>query len=121
MEDMVAMADAKLLLTAGMTAVLIQVDNPKKLEKMFQECMDDACAGYGYELHQPLQEGTAATREHWQRMIMKWLRALGTGQRTQDEVRKFFEVMLKRAIDRVEDEKRNPIDPKLRPYRDRAV
>jgi hypothetical protein len=123
MEDIVAMTDAKILLTAGMTAVLVQVDTPKKLEAIFQECMGDACAGYAYQLHEPLHEGTAATREHWQRMIMKFLRAFGTGERGIRTVKDFFDVMLKRAVERVDDEKLNQAkqDPKLRSYRERML
>ena len=93
--DMVAMADAKIGLTAGMTAVLIQVDSPEKLRKIFEECMDDACKGYAKELHTPLVQGTAYTREMWIRMIMKLMYVM-----SDDEVREFFEVMLKRAKER---------------------
>ena len=53
-------------------------------------------------------------------MIMKFLRAFGTGDRGIRTVWEFFDLMLKRAVERVDNEKLTEAkqDPNLRRYRE---
>ena len=115
--DMVAFADAKITMTAGMTAIMLETDSEDALKKVFNECLADAKKGYAAELNRinrqrretggnaGILQGPAVTREQWIGMISKFLYVFGTEQRGQEEVRGFFEVMLQRAKERVDASK----------------
>ena len=112
--DIVAFADAKILLTAGMTAILLETDSEDALKKVFNVCLDDAHKGYVSELNRTNRQrqqtgedveilrGPAVTRELWIGMISKYLKAFGTGPRGEADVRKIFDAMFTMAKERVE-------------------
>jgi hypothetical protein len=110
--DNVGLADAKIALVAGMTAVLLQVDSEEALQKIFNNSLDAAKAGYIAHLNETIRArnatgmnveiltGPAGTRELWIGNIIKLFPLM-----REKGVREFFEVMLKRAMDRMEEQK----------------
>jgi hypothetical protein len=99
--DHVALADAKIMLVAGMAGVLLETDDEKALRRIFEECLPQAKQSYTEELNavirrrnaglQPI-EGPAVTRQYWVRMISKIYDVFG-----EHVVRDFFESMLERV------------------------
>jgi hypothetical protein len=101
--DHVALADAKIMLVAGMAGVLLETDDEKALRSIFEECVPSAKQSYAEELNavirrrnagQPPMTGPAVTRQYWAGMISKIYTVFG-----EQVVREFFESMLERVKD----------------------
>jgi hypothetical protein len=110
--DDVAFADARIALTAAMTAILLLSDSEEVLKKTFNACLLEAGQGYTDERNRilaarsagmpsPMAQGTEVTRQQWMGMISKFLRVYGNGERGQKFARDFFEAMLKMACERI--------------------